>query len=75
MSIISGPFLCFECSNPKKEIIINVHRLYDNKEDALGYKDVSTVDLGDNCVRIQELWCHDCISRFHTTSRLMSLIF
>jgi hypothetical protein len=77
MSIISGPFLCFECSNPK-EIIINVHRLYDNKEDAqkrikkikkLGYKDVSAVDLGDNFVRIQELWCHDCISRFHTTSK------
>ena len=47
MSIISGPFLCFECSKPK-EIVIAIHRLYSDKQKAqerikkineLGYKD------------------------------------
>ena len=33
MSIISGPFLCFECSEPK-EIVMNIHRLYANKQEA-----------------------------------------
>jgi len=33
MSIISGPFLCFECSKPK-EIVIAIHRLYSDKQKA-----------------------------------------
>jgi hypothetical protein len=33
MSVISGPFLCFECSKPK-EIMLNIHRLYRNKQEA-----------------------------------------
>ena len=46
MSIISGPFLCFECSKPK-EIVMTIHRLYSDKQEAqeritkikeLGYK-------------------------------------
>jgi hypothetical protein len=69
MSVISGPFLCFECSKPK-EIMLNVHRLYRNKQEAqerirkireLGYKNASAIDLGDDAIRIQEIWCHDCI--------------
>jgi hypothetical protein len=69
MSIISGPFLCFECSKPK-EIILNIHRLYSNNQEAqerikkikeLGYNNVSAIDLGDSGIRIQEIWCHDCI--------------
>jgi hypothetical protein len=76
-SIIPGPFLCFECSKPK-EIIINIHRLYTDKQEAqkrikkikkLGYKDVAAIDLGDSGIRIQELWCHDCILHFKTTSK------
>ena len=68
MSIISSPFLCFECSKPK-EIMLNIHRFYRNKQEAqerkkkiieLGYKNVSAFDLGDNDVRIQEIWCRDC---------------
>jgi hypothetical protein len=52
-SIIPGPFLCFECFKPK-EIIINIHRLYTDKQEAqkrikkikkLGYKDVAAIDL------------------------------
>ena len=31
MSIISGPFLCFECSKPK-EIVMTIHRLYSDKQ-------------------------------------------
>ena len=71
-SIIPGPFLCFECSKPK-EIIINIHQLYTDKQEAqkrikkikkLGYKDVAAIDLGDSGIRIQELWCHDCILHF-----------
>ncbi|MFY9565880.1 MAG: hypothetical protein WAQ29_05975 [Nitrososphaeraceae archaeon] len=63
MSIISGPFLCFECSKPK-EIALTIHRLYKNKQEAkerikkikeLGYKNVSAIDLGDSDVRIQEI--------------------
>jgi hypothetical protein len=69
MSVISGPFLCFECSMPK-EIMLNVHRLYKDKKEAqerikkireLGYKNASAIDLGDDGIRIQEIWCHDCI--------------
>ena len=67
MSVISGPFLCFECSMPK-EIMLNVHRLYKDKQEAqerkikeLGYNNVSAIDLGDSGIRIQEIWCHDCI--------------
>ena len=33
MSIISGPFLCFECSKPK-EIVMTIHRLYSDKQEA-----------------------------------------
>ena len=69
MSVISGPFLCFECSMPK-EIMLNVHRLYKDKQEAqerikkikeLGYNNVSAIDLGDSGIRLQEIWCHDCI--------------
>ena len=60
MSIISGPFLCFECSEPK-EIAMNIHRLYANKQEAkerikkiqeLGYKNAAAIDLGDSGIRI-----------------------
>lgn len=69
MSVISGPFLCFECSKPK-EIMVNVYRLYKNKQEAherikkirkVGYKNVSAIDLGDDGIRVQEICCHDCI--------------
>ena len=33
MSIISGPYLCFECSKPK-EIVMTIHRLYNDKQEA-----------------------------------------
>ena len=71
MSIISGPFLCFECSKPK-EIVLTIHRLYSDKQKAqeritkikeLGYKNAAAIDLRDSRIRIQEIWCHDCISR------------
>jgi len=76
-SIIPGPFLSFECFKPK-EIIINIHRLYTDKQEAqkrikkikkLGYKDVAAIDLEDSGIRIQELWCDDCILHFKTTSK------
>ena len=76
MSIISGPFLCFECSKPK-EIIMTIHRLYSDKQQAqerikkikeLGYKNAAAIDLGDSGIRIQEIWCYDCISHFHAAS-------
>jgi hypothetical protein len=53
-----------------KEIMLNVHRLYKDKQEAqerikkikeLGYNNVSAIDLGDSGIRIQEIWCHDCI--------------
>ena len=77
MSIISGQFLCFECSEPK-EIVMNIHRLYVKKQEAqerikkikeLGYKNAAAIDLGDSGIRIQEIWCYDCISHFHTASK------
>ena len=77
MSIISGPFLCFECSEPK-EIVMNIHRLYANKQEAqerikkiqeLGYKNAAAIHLGDSGIRIQEIWYNDCISYFHTASK------
>jgi hypothetical protein len=77
MSIISGPFLCFECSEPK-EIILNIHRLYKNKQEAqdrikkireLGYKNVSAIDLGDAGARIQEIWCRDCILNWKSINK------
>ena len=77
MSIISGPFLCFECSEPK-EIVMNIHRLYVKKQEAqerikkikkLGYKNAAAIDLGDSGIRIQEIWCYDCISHFHAASK------
>jgi hypothetical protein len=27
----------------------------------LGYNNASAVDLGDDGIRIQEIWCNDCI--------------
>jgi hypothetical protein len=63
MSIISGPFLCFECSKPK-EIMLNIHRLYRNNLEAqerikkikeLGYDNVSAIDLKDSGIRIRDL--------------------
>lgn len=63
MSIISGRFLCFEYSAPK-EIVMNIHRLYANKQEAqerikkikeLGYKNAAAIDLGDIGIRIQEI--------------------
>ena len=63
MSIISGRFLCFEYSEPK-EIVMNIHRLYPNKQEAqerikkfkeLGYKDTAAIDLGDSGISIQEI--------------------
>ena len=77
MSVISGPFLCFECSKAK-DIMLTVHRLYKNKQDAqerikkiieLGYKDVSVIDLGDDGTRIQEIWCRDCILNWKGESK------
>jgi hypothetical protein len=77
MSIISGPFLCLECSEPK-EIMLNIHRLYKNKQEAqerkkkiieLGYKNVSAIDLGDAGVRIQEIWCRDCILNWKSINK------
>jgi hypothetical protein len=53
-----------------KEIMLNVHRLYKNKQETherikkireLGYNNASAVDLGDDGIRIQEIRCHDCI--------------
>ena len=76
MSVISGPFLCFECSKPK-EIMLTVHKLYKNKRDAqekikkiieLGYLNASAIDLGDDGIRIQEIWCHDCFLNWKNVS-------
>ena len=74
MSIISGPFLCFECSKPK-EIVMTIHRLYSDKQEAQeriredqrtqGY--AAAIDLGDSGIRIQEIWCYDCISHLSST--------
>jgi hypothetical protein len=50
--------------------MLTIHRLYKNKQEAqerikkikeLGYRKVSAIDLGDSGVRIQEIWCQDCI--------------
>jgi hypothetical protein len=50
--------------------MLNVHRLYRDKQEAqerikkikeLGYNNVSAIDLGDSGIRIQEIWCRDCI--------------
>jgi hypothetical protein len=50
--------------------MLNIHRLYRNKQEAqerikkikeLGYNNVSAIDLEDSGIRIQEIWCHDCI--------------
>ena len=27
----------------------------------LSYKNVDAIEIGDSDVRIQEIWCHDCI--------------
>jgi hypothetical protein len=77
MSIISGPYLCFECSKPK-DIVMTIHRLYSDKQDAreriekikeLGYKNTVAIDLGDSGIRIQEIWCYHCILHFHTANK------
>ena len=57
---MSGPFLCFECSEPK-EIVMTIHRLYNDRQEAqerikkikeLGYKNAAAIDLGDSGIRI-----------------------
>jgi hypothetical protein len=77
MSIIYVRFLSFVCSEPK-EIVMNIHRLYANKQEAqdrikkikeLGYMNAAAIDLGDSGIRIQEIWGYDCISHFHTASK------
>jgi hypothetical protein len=49
--------------------MLNIHRLYRNKQEAqerikkikeLGYNNVSAIDLGDSGIRVQEIWCRDC---------------
>ncbi|MGI8832108.1 MAG: hypothetical protein ACR2IS_05655 [Nitrososphaeraceae archaeon] len=49
---------------------MNIHRLYVNKQEAqerikkikeLGYMNAVAIDLGDSGIRIQEIWCYDCI--------------
>jgi hypothetical protein len=53
--------------------MLNVRRLYKNKQEVherikkikeLGYKNASAIDLGDDGIRIQEIWCHECISNW-----------
>ena len=51
MSIISGPFLCFECSKPK-EIVMTIHRLYSDKQEA---QERIKKNQGN---RLQERSCH-----------------
>jgi hypothetical protein len=77
MSIVSGPFLCFECSKPK-EIVLTIHRLYKNRIEAqerikkikeLDYENVSAIDLGDSGIRIQEIWCRDCILNWKSVNK------
>ena len=50
--------------------MLTIHRLYKDKQEAkerikkikeLGYKNVGAIEIGDSDVRIQEIWCHDCI--------------
>jgi hypothetical protein len=57
---------------------MTIHRLYSDKQKAqdrikkikeIGYKNVAAIDLGDSGIRIQEIWCYDCISHFHTASK------
>jgi hypothetical protein len=54
------------------------HRLYKNKQEAqerikkikeIDYKNVSDIDLGDSGIRIQEIWCHDCILNWKSVNR------
>jgi hypothetical protein len=55
MSIISGPFLCFECSKPK-EIVMTIHKLYSDKRPQermkkikeISNKNAAAIDLGDS---------------------------
>jgi hypothetical protein len=63
MSIMSGPFLCFECSEPKRDCN-DIHRLDSNKQEAqhrlkkiqeLDYKNAAAIDLGDSGIGIQEM--------------------
>jgi hypothetical protein len=48
---VNKPAVCPKC---KKSIL-------GKKIRQLGYKNASAVDLGDDGIRIQEIWCHDCI--------------
>ncbi|MGA8105472.1 MAG: hypothetical protein WB815_02365 [Nitrososphaeraceae archaeon] len=61
-----------------KEIMLNVHRLYKDKQEAqerikkikeLGYRNVSAVGLGDGDIRVQEIWCHECILNWKSVSK------
>jgi hypothetical protein len=74
MSIISGPFLCFECSKPK-EIVMTIHRIYANKQEPqerikkikeIGYKNAAAIDLVDSGVRIQKNGAMIVSHIFHT---------
>jgi hypothetical protein len=56
---------------------MNIHRIYANKQEPqetikkikeLGYKNAAAIDLGDSSIRIQEIWCYDCISHFHAAN-------
>ena len=53
---------------------MTIHRLYSDKQQAqkrikkikeIGYMNAVAIDLGDSGIRIQEIWCYDCISHFH----------
>ncbi|MGA8107429.1 MAG: hypothetical protein WB815_12325, partial [Nitrososphaeraceae archaeon] len=39
----------------------------------LGYKNVSAIDLGDSGIRIQEIWCHDCILNWKSVNKANEL--
>jgi hypothetical protein len=56
--------------------------LYKNKQGAqerikkireLGYKNSSAIDLGDDGIRIQEIWCHHCISNWKSVVKVWIL--
>jgi len=60
---------------------MTVYRLYKSKQEAqerikkigeLGYKNASAIDLVDDGVRIQEIWCHNCILNWKSVSNVNS---
>jgi hypothetical protein len=75
-----GSISLFECSKPK-EMMLTIHRLYKNNQEAqerirkireLGYKNTSAIDLGNDGIRIQEIWCHECILNLKSVSKVNS---